>query len=175
MTPQKLHPRVGRGVRYVAPRHDDPTTWLSRGEAAKLLGITTVSVLRLDKSGALHPIRDFRNDARYDPDEINAYSVAHPRRGRGILSDGDLTAEAVKLLEQGRNRRELVVELRITFARADELYREWAHGDFETALAAHARAETRRAQQREQAERERARAQRRAQLRQTLREIQQLK
>lgn len=153
-----------RNGRLVAPRHEDPATWLSRGEVAKLLGVTNVAVLHLDRKGALHPTRDFRGDARYDPDEVNAYAVSHPRRGGRIFDDGQLAAEASRLFAANTGRRAVVTALRVTYARADELYAEWARGDdFKVVRAARAAERT--------AERaERARTQKRAALRRALRE-----
>jgi len=117
----------------VHPEHNDPATWLRRGEVGKLLGIPRTSVRYLETNGALHPLRDERGDYLYDPDEVNAYAVSNPRRGAKIYDDGDLTCEAAKLFELGKNRNEVVVALRITYDRADALWQEWRCADFETA------------------------------------------
>ena len=119
--------------RHVHPEHNDPATWLRRGEVGKLLGIPRTSVRYLETNGALHPLRDERGDYLYDPDEVNAYAVSNPRRGAKIYDDGDLTCEAAKLFELGKTRNEVVVALRITYARADALWEEWHCGDFEAA------------------------------------------
>ncbi len=127
--------------------------------------------MRLDKVGALHPTRDFRGDARYDPDEVNAYAVSHPRHGRRIFDDGELTAEFAKLMAQGKGRRDAVMELRITFARADELHAEWMRGnEFAVAQASRMQEHARNEERRALAARERERERRRVHVRQVMRE-----
>lgn len=159
MTVIALTPRVG--ARTIPPDHNNPASWLRRGEVARLLGISNIAVAHATKSGGLHPITDARGDKLYDPDEVNAYAITHVRRrGARFMDDGELAAEAAKLFAAGAGRREAVMALRITYARVDELYLEWKRGDsYDAAIAAreqeHARSEQARAQAR--AERDRAR------------------
>lgn len=146
-----------RNRRLVPPVHNDPSTWLYRGEVAKLLNSTREGVRLLDARGALHPIKNARGDWLYDPDEVAAWSVAHPKVAARLLDDGDLTAAAFDLFDAGASRREIVKKLRITCDRVDALYEQWKVDDLDAALAAR-----RAAQERERDEREqRTRAQRR--------------
>ncbi len=157
-------------VRFLLPQHDDPETWLSRGEVARLLGVSNVSVLLYTKNGTLHPIRDARGDNRYDPDEVNAYSAAHPR-GRIILTKGELAAAFAQLMSENKGRRDAVIELRITFEQADRLYTEWMRGnEFPGAVAERAKERAQRAETRALRAHERAREQRRAHARRVVRE-----
>jgi len=159
---------ISRAKRRVHPDHNDPATWLRRGEVAKLLGISRISVKYLDGTGGLHPIRDQRGDYFYDPDEVNAYALSHPRRGAKIYEDGELTCEAFKLFEEGKTRVQVVIALRITCERADALWTEWQRGDFEDAAKARHRAQLR-AQVEQEAK---ARDQRRQRSLETLRKLQ---
>lgn len=123
-------------ARTVPARHDDPSTWLRRGEAAQILGTNRDGVRALEKRGVLRPIRDPAGDARFDPDAVNAFAASHPKFGQKLWDDGDLTAAAAKLFDAKVPRREVVQRLRITFARADELYEDWLKGDFPAAVRA---------------------------------------
>lgn len=129
-----LTPRNGR--RTTPPSHNDPATWLRRSEVAKILNMTNVGVLHAERAGGLHPISDDRGDKLYDPAEVQAYAVSHPRRGARFYDDGDLAAEAAKLFAAGVGRREIVMRLRVTFDRVDDLYLEWSKGDDLAAAAA---------------------------------------
>ena len=141
-------------VRRHPPDHNDPTTWLHRGEVAKLLGTTRNVVKKLQLEGALHPLKDSRGDLLYDPDEVHAYALAHPKLGRKLYDDGDITAAAFKLFEEGKTRRQVVMTLRITCDRADALYAEWKRDDFDEVLAEKRAAETRATAEREAQRRE---------------------
>lgn len=125
----KHNPRV-RPV----PDHSKPNTWLRRGEVAKLLNRTKDAVRYLETSGALHPIEDEHGERRFDPDEVYAYAMQHPPAPKQ-KTDEELTASAFRMFEENRTRREVVMALRITTARADALWEEWSIEGFETAVA----------------------------------------
>ena len=116
------------------PDHSKPNTWLRRGEVAKLLNYTKDKVRYLENTGALHPLQDEYNEFRFDPDEVYAYAMQHPPAPKQ-KTDEELTATAFKMFEENRTRREVVMALRITTARADALWEEWSTEDFETAVA----------------------------------------
>lgn len=146
-----------RFKRTKAPAHNDPSTWLHIVETARLLNVTRQAVRSMVGRGDLHPIRDTRGDALFDPDEVNAYAVSHPHvRNARYLNDGELTAEAFRLLNEGAARRELIMQLRITAERADALYEEWSTGD-DWDAAVRRRREQRAAERAEREERARAR------------------
>lgn len=131
----KHNPRV-RPV----PNHSKPSTWLRRGEVSKLLNCTKDKVRYLETNGALHPIEDEYKEKRFDPDEVYAYAMQHPHAPEK-KTDEELTASAFKMFEENRTRREVVMALRITTARADALWEEWSTEDFETAVATRKAAE----------------------------------
>lgn len=146
-----------RNYRVVPPVHDDPATWLYRGEVAKLLNSTREGVRLLTARGALHPIKNARGDWLYDPDEVAAWSVAHPKLAARLLDDGDLTAAAFELFDAGATRREIVKKLRITCDRVDKLYEQYRVDDLDAALAARRAADRRAHEERERAARDQRR------------------
>ncbi len=159
---------TARLKRSTPPDHNDPTTWLHRGEVAKMLGIPRETVRSIEKYGGLHPTKDGRGDMLFDPDEVKAWAMAHPRLGVKLYDDGDIAAAAFKLFEAGRTRVQVVIALRITCERVDALWEEWRRGDFEDAAKARHRA-----QLQAQAEQEaKARDQRRQRSLETLRKLQ---
>jgi DNA-binding transcriptional MerR regulator len=131
----KHNPRV-----RPTPNHLKPETWLRRGEVAKLLNRTKDAVRYLETNGALHPIEDEHGERRFDPDEVYAYAMQHPHAPKQ-KTDEELTATAFKMFEENRTRREVVMALRITTARADALWEEWSTEDFETAATKRREAE----------------------------------
>lgn len=116
------------------PDHNDPATWLCKLETAKMLGVSRQMVYKLSKEGALHPIIDKRGDYFFDPDEVQAYALTHPKIKRYGVG-GDLAAEAFKLFDAGRRRQDCVIELRCTPQQIDELWAEWKRDDFASARA----------------------------------------
>jgi hypothetical protein len=94
----------------------------------------------LETNSALHPIEDEHGERRFDPDEVYAYAMQHPHAPEK-KTDEELTASAFKMFEENRTRREVVMALRITTARADSLWEEWSTEDFETAVATRKAAE----------------------------------
>jgi hypothetical protein len=125
---------AGRIKRTKLPDHNDPSSWLSKGEAAKLIGVTRQMIRKLTVEGAFHPIRDSYGDAFFDPDEVHSYAVTHPKIKR-FGSHGELAAEAFKLFQAGHRRQDCVIELRCTPQEVDELWAEWKRDDFASARA----------------------------------------
>ncbi len=125
---------AGRRVRTTHPNHNDPGTWLCKLETAKLLGVSRQMVAKMAQEGALHPIKDSYGDYFFDPDEVQAYANTHPKVKR-YFNGGDIAAEAFRLFDAGKNRRECVIELRRTPQEVDELWAEWKRDDFSTARA----------------------------------------
>ena len=146
-----------KGPRDRQPVHDDPTTWLQRFEVARILGLTRNGVFDIEHRGGLHPIRNARGDKLFDPDEVQAWAIAHPKQGRKLYDDGDIAAAAFKLFSDGKTRREVVIELRITCDRVDKLYEQYRVDDLDVALAARRAAERRAGEERERAARDRRR------------------
>lgn len=108
----------------------DTRDWLTRVEVVDLLDVTVSLLIRLEEKGVLHP-RKTPAKAPTGPREIIVYSpkelaanADHLRR-KAIASAGEQSARAFEAFEAGRNVREVVVDLRVTGARAQKLYEEW--------------------------------------------------
>ena len=97
---------------------------LSRAEVARELGVSTATVHRMRMRKEL--------DARlaidgvtwvYDPGAVLrlASRLAHPSR----RADGEVAARSFELFDQGKDLRQVVVELRESPEIVRQLYREW--------------------------------------------------
>ena len=153
----KRNPRV-----RPRPEHDKPETWLRRGEVAKLLNVGKDAVRYYETSGALHPRQDATGEWRFDPEEVYAYAMTHPKVKK--RTDDEIEAAAFELFEQGADRRRVVIALRITVARAQKLWEDWQTADFEVAARSEQEQEARAKREREEREKD---EQRRARLART--------
>lgn len=109
----------------------DTSNWWTRSEVAQFAGIGISTVIAHEKRGRLHPQYQCRPDTRgaerrttlYDPDEVRKL----PRRERIVLgrSEGETTARAFELFREGKTDEDVVIELRETFERIDELRDKW--------------------------------------------------
>ena len=109
----------------------DTSGWFTRSQVASFLGIGISTVIALEKRGRLHVRHEYRADTRgaerrtalYDPKEVTQL----PRRERvtGGMSAGELTARACELFREGHTDEDVVVELRETFERIQELREKW--------------------------------------------------
>jgi hypothetical protein len=114
-------------------------------------------VVYLETNGSLHPIKSANGECLYDPDEVHAYGASHPKKGPRFYDEGELTAVAFEMFSEGAQRREVVIKLKITCARADELWDEWCVGDFDMAARRRRERAIADATSQERRERERAR------------------
>jgi hypothetical protein len=101
--------------------------WLTRRQVALLLGIAEEDVQRLDGT-VLHPTQRSDRAWQYDPGELRRVL------GRGAGSgndnrapDGDVTAAAFSLFEQGRTLPEVVIATKQTAQVVTELRRDYDH------------------------------------------------
>ena len=109
----------------------DTSNWLTRFEVVEVSGIGLSTIPALERRGVLHPRRAYRRDTRgaermvvvYDPDEV----ARLPRRGRpsSDRSPGETTARAFELFREGRTDEEVIIELRETVERIQELREKW--------------------------------------------------
>lgn len=105
--------------------------WITRNQAADLLGISPMSLILWERKGRIVPKTAFRHDARgclceqvvYDPAAI----IQLPRKSlRPVAKDPDeFAARAVELFEQGMNDRDIVMELRATFEKVAAARANW--------------------------------------------------
>lgn len=103
---------------------------LTRKQVAQRLGVS-LSKVRTMEGKELHPTRE--NGVNYFAvAEIDALSRADaaPVKTKGGLTDGQLAARVFRLLDAGKNLREIVTELEEPPERIRGLYREWSVPDF---------------------------------------------
>ncbi len=94
---------------------------LTRKQVADLLGRTSRSVLRLDESGALHPIRDDDGNVVYDRAEVDALlrarGLAQPAQRTGASASGSagaLTARVFREFRAGKSLIDVVIDCELT-------------------------------------------------------------
>ncbi len=97
-----------------------PSGWLTRAEAAKLLGISKSRVQQLEERGELRSIKDDRGRCRYDPAEV--LEVAERRKADGIPSSSELDL----LFEMFREHRTVLEIRRATRLSSETLMRLYA-------------------------------------------------
>jgi hypothetical protein len=105
--------------------------WITRNQAADLLGVSSQILLMWERKGRIHAKMAYRfttagryiEQVVYDPNEI----IQLPRRSlRPIAKDPDeLAARATELFESGMNDREIVLELRVDYAKVARLRDAW--------------------------------------------------
>lgn len=101
---------------------------LTRKQVADKLGVS-ISKIRTMEGKELHPI--IENGVNYfAPAEVDALSRRAPARPKGSLTDGQLAARVFRLLDAGKNLRDIVIELEESPERIRDLYREWGVPDF---------------------------------------------
>ncbi len=119
---------------------------LTRKQVAERLGVS-LSKVRTMEGKELHPTRD--NGVNYfavaEVDAL-ARAGAAPVKKKGALTDGQLAARVFRLLDAGKNLRDIVIELEESPERIRALYREWSVPDF----AEGERQRVRRAREKEQ-------------------------
>jgi len=124
---------------------------LTRAQAAERLGVS-ISKVRSLEDKTLHPevIDGVHYFAR---DEVDAIACSMPAstRGRRRLDEGQIAARVFRLIDNGKEVREIVEELEVTPQLVRALYREWSmdflSGEEERSRAAPAAAEERRSRQ----------------------------
>jgi hypothetical protein len=109
---------------------DDSSKWLTRNQAADLLGVSQMTLLALERREQLHPRRVMRIDNGghqrmlyvYDPQEL----AALPYRARSVVhTPGEIAARAFELFNEGRLVSEVVVELRQSPDDVEILREKW--------------------------------------------------
>jgi hypothetical protein len=97
----------------------------TRAQAAARLGVS-ISKVRTMEGTALHPevINGVHYFAAEEIDEA-ACSIPASSRGRRRLDDGQIAARVFRLIDNGKELREIVEELEVTPQHVRILYREW--------------------------------------------------
>jgi hypothetical protein len=129
--------------RVIPPEPTKPETWFTRGEVAVILGCSVRTVERLENK-RLHPFIDTKGVHRFNPNEVHA--IHHKARGNARSIEppkpGDIAAAVFDLLAEGKNKREIVVQLHIEPREVQRLWEEYSTG-FEDAAEAKRKSEVR--------------------------------
>jgi hypothetical protein len=109
-----------------APPHNPDR--LTRRQAAERLGVS-ISKIRSMEGKELHPIVE--NGVNYfAAADVDALAQRTHSKPKSALTDGQLAARVFRLLDGGKNLREIVTELEEPPERIRALYREWSVPDF---------------------------------------------
>ena len=109
----------------------DTSKWLTRTQASDLLGVAVDTLRGWERRGILHPRQALVHAPRmrevtvYDPDELARIQYRKKQLTAIQADPGERTARAFELFEQGKTLREVVIELRETVARVEELHQQW--------------------------------------------------
>lgn len=104
---------------------------VTRAGMAKALGVSKMTVVRMEQAGTLLPTIGERDIRYYSPDQVVEAAAALGRRGRNDLSNGEIAAQAFQMFDQGRDLTEVVQVLKLEPDEAQVLWREWEEPDFE--------------------------------------------
>ena len=124
---------------------------LTRSQVAARLSVS-VSKVRTMEGRALHPtvVAGVHYFAEGEVDRLAATAPPHPR-GRSRLDEGQIAARVFRLIDHGKDLREIVEELEIPPQLVRTLYREWktdfGQGEQERRLAEHEVIERRRTEE----------------------------
>lgn len=110
---------VAMGSRKVVP----VAGGLSRRQAARLLGMTTAEVAKLDGT-RLHPVQETDRSWRYDADEVRAF-LRDSSPSTPVDPNGLVTAAVFELFEKGRAMPQVVIATRQTASVVQRLRGEY--------------------------------------------------
>lgn len=111
------------------PDVPDTSTWLTRAEAADVLGVAENTIARWAQQGLLHPLVAPRKTSAGQTMQVNVYNprelAACPvKRTVGRLP-GDIAARAFEMFGAGESRREVVISTREEPDKIEDLYQRW--------------------------------------------------
>lgn len=106
------------------------STWITRGEAARRLGISKSGLIKLEcreifPAVDVKGLRDKKHARYFNPDDVERLMRERGQFRRKNLSPGSIAARAFEMLEKGTTLREMVCKLEITPAEARALQREY--------------------------------------------------
>lgn len=136
--PRRSDPRISAEtqtpLRPGSPKAPQPdtSTWLTRNDAAGALRRSVTTIATYERQGKLHPQYVYRPDSRgiehrvavYDPKEL----VKLRREGAHLPASrepGEVAAQSFELFNRGMTIREVVIELRETPERIQQLHDSW--------------------------------------------------
>ena len=128
---KKARERAARSVRE-ARIQPDLTGWLTRWEAAEVLGVTENTIVNWEHKKHLVPtlvVKADRGGAEraqwlYDPKQLAAMPRSD-RFARRIRSEGEVAARAFEFFEEGKTIREIVIALREEPSKIETLKEQW--------------------------------------------------
>jgi hypothetical protein len=124
----------GQTSHSLSSRRPEPdiSTWLTRWEAAELLGVVEATIINWGRKKRLEPIRGLRADRRgaeravwlYDPEQLSRMPRSN-RGARDARTPGEIAARCFELFREGKTKRDIVIELRQEPERIELLYDKW--------------------------------------------------
>lgn len=103
-------------------------TGLTRGEAAKVLGVHVSSVRRYEERGWLRPKGGAGEERRFDEAEVRAFAKTIRRDAVELRPTGTEDAAAFRLFRRGASHEEVVIALELQASRVRELFAQWRAG-----------------------------------------------
>lgn len=138
------------GPRRIPPDPGNPATWYTRGEVAKLLGVSVTSISNLEKARRLHPQLDDKGYHRFNPNEVHALETKHRVRTKTRApTPGEVEAGVVTLLQEGCSKVEVCQRLHVPMREIQRIWEE-AQRSFEDAAELRRKAEVRNRYERRQ-------------------------
>ena len=107
---------------------DDKPRWLTATEAADMAGVSYNTIVNWVNAGRLHPQKQMRRLPNGHHREIKVFNLAELLkfiRRRGPDEHGEVAARAFELFQEGRQLREVVIALRQTPERIEQLHDQW--------------------------------------------------
>ncbi len=106
----------------------EPSDRLTRKQVADRLRVS-ISKVRTMEGKQLHPIVE-EGVNYFTVAEVDALLRRAPAKAKAAMSDGQLAARVFRLLDAGKNLRDIVTELEEPPERVRAFYREWSVPDF---------------------------------------------
>lgn len=120
---------------------------LTRKQVADRLGVS-ISKVRTMEGKSLNPIK-VEGVHYFDRSEVDAAALSMGRKGAAHMNEGEVAAAVFKLIDNGKELREIVIELEQPPSVVRALYREWLD-DFDAGEQRLRQAEQEAKQQREE-------------------------
>ena len=135
-------------VAHHKPMPDNTHEWLTRNEVVDLLNTSAQTLKNYERRGILHPVRVPRTDligreqvvVVYNPKELAKLPKGLGRPLVSPRAPGETTARACELFREGKSDEAIVIEMRETFERIQELREKWKDaGGADFVVSPHAR------------------------------------
>lgn len=107
-----------------------PSHWISRNDVSKILDVSYLTVVNLEKRGLLHSQVSADGFIKYDPVEVDALHKEWVPKGRTLkiagipVRQGVNEANVVSEIEKGKTPAEIVVALKVPFDFVHDVWRK---------------------------------------------------